>query len=86
MSPFNNQNHVVVNVCRNLKLLYWELRKMKGSGQKRKCVEVRHEMKYIPLFEMLERLLQNKNLLQEVFDTCTCINIIPTFIYMYFYY
>lgn len=42
---------------------------MRGSGQKRRCVEVRDEMKYIPLLSTLERLLQNKKLIQEVFQT-----------------
>ena len=43
---------------------------MKGCGEKRKCVEVRDEMKYVPLLSTLESLLQNKNILQEVrYDT-----------------
>lgn len=41
--------------------------KMRGSAEKRRCVEVKHEMKYIPLLFTLERLLQNKNLLSEVY-------------------
>ena len=39
---------------------------MKGSGIKRRCVEVKHEMKYISLLNTLERLLQSKTVLKEV--------------------
>ena len=39
---------------------------MKGCSAKRRCVEVRHEMKYVPLLLTLERLLQNKHVLLEV--------------------
>ena len=41
-------------------------RKMRGSGQKRTCVEVRDEMKYIPLLSTIERLLQSQSLVEEV--------------------
>lgn len=40
--------------------------KMKGSAEKRKCVEVKHTMMYVPIQATLERLLQNKNVLSEV--------------------
>ena len=39
---------------------------MKGYGAKRRCVEVRDEMKYIPLTSTVERLLQNRAVLSEV--------------------
>lgn len=41
-------------------------KKMRGSGKKRRCIEVRDEMKYIPLLSTIERLLQNKEFLQQV--------------------
>lgn len=44
-------------------------RKMRGCGEKRKCVEVRDEMKYIPLLATIERLLHNKNVIKEVLYT-----------------
>ena len=40
--------------------------KMKGYGAKRKCVEVRDEMKYIPLTSTVESLIQNCAVLSEV--------------------
>ena len=40
--------------------------KMKGTGVKRCCIEVQHEMKYIPILISLQRLLQNRTIWTEV--------------------
>ena len=39
---------------------------VKGSGRKRRCVNVKYELKYIPILKTLERLLHSKSLLEQV--------------------